>query len=133
MHEYVPSPSAARNEDEGDCIIQATKSDNDEIMRARGRQTRKALWTVGVIWAALSVLALGFVYEGIHQIVTQIGVTRSKSNPTPITISGRMAVLNGLAYVAIGLVVLSPWWLAVQRFWKQRSSQKRCPNQTRKS
>lgn len=72
---------------------------------------------------ALAVLGVAFITEGVREMVTQTAVTHQKHDPTPIPLTGAMAILNGAAFAALGSLFVLPSLLLIRALWKKRSAQ----------
>jgi hypothetical protein len=71
---------------------------------------------------AMTVFGVAFFTEGVREMVTQTAVTHTKNDPTPIPLTGAMAVLNGAAFATLGGLFLIPCLLTIRGLWKKYRS-----------
>ncbi len=75
-----------------------------------------------VAWIAMTVFGVAFFTEGVREMVTQTAVAHQKNDPTPIPLTGGMAVLNGAALATVGGLALIPCLLTIRGLWKKYRS-----------
>lgn len=75
-----------------------------------------------LFWIGASAWSMFYIWTGFEQVVTQTGVTAKKGNPTPIHLTGTVAVINGVCLLIIGLLVLAVCLLPFRVLWKRHTS-----------
>ena len=74
------------------------------------------------LWMGAAAGSMFYIWTGFQQVVTQTGVTAKKGDPTPIQLTGTVAVINGVCLLIIGGLVFAVCLLPFRVFWKRYAS-----------
>ena len=121
---------AARNDDSrripGGSASQRNEHEFTEVARSLAKPSlvvkviRAAM--LYLIWVGASAWSVYFIWTGFQQVVTQTGVTAKKGDPTPIHLTGTVAVINGVCLLVIGGLVFAVCLLPFRVLWKRYAS-----------